>query len=118
MLLSSQTKRYSRTSDCISDVIALVRAAGSADRDLVMQDAFDTRLAILDPDRDFPAVAIPVWTAFRSRYVSDVTGELYLGDEPNAVDDVIFEATEMLVEILSVMDTETSSHIDRDRLGH
>ncbi len=118
MLLSNQTKRYSRTSDCISDVIAMVRAAGSADRDLVIQDAFDTRLASLDPDRDFPAVAIPVWTAFRARYVSDLTGELYLGDEAEQIDDVIFEATEMLVEILAVMDSETSSHIERDRLGH
>ena len=76
-----------------------------ADLAVLMQDAFDAHLALLDAETDFPAQAVPAWATFRSRYVSDLTGnfiELYPFEDS---EDVVRTAVALAEAVRSLIET-------------
>ena len=110
-----QTRRFRQTLARLEAFMRDVLANTDAELPTVFQDAFDAHLNGLDIDMDFPAVAVPAWMAFRTRYVSDVTGGLIETSDSENRDEIAADAIELVEEVRTLVESETGRHEDRDR---
>ena len=115
---SQRTLRFRHTVQALNAFVQDAQANTGADADLQFQDAYDKHLVSLIIEDDFPAVAVPVWMAFKSRYVSDVTGGLIPVYEDERVEDVVRDAIELAIAVRDLVESETASFEDRDRDAH
>ena len=116
--LRPQTLRYRNTVQLLN---AFLNEAGAdTDRDIAVQfqDAYDARLAILNIDDDFPAIAVPAWMGFKARYVSDVTGALFEPGPNEDVFDLMRDVYQLVTEIRDLVEEETARNEERDRDGY
>lgn len=98
------TLRFRKTLQCFEAFSRDVNANLDADLSTLVQDAYDAHLTALDVEIDFPALAVPAWTAFRSRYVSDLTGTFVHVDD---ADEVARDAIALAEEIRALICSET-----------
>jgi hypothetical protein len=112
---SPKTMRFRHTMQLLNQFVQDALANTDSDVDVVFQDAYDKHLAGLNIDDDFPAIAVPAWMAFKTRYVSDVTGGLVTTADNEDVLDLVSEAISMAIEVRDLVESETATFEDRDR---
>jgi hypothetical protein len=112
---SPKTMRFRHTMQQLNQFVQDALANTDSDVDVVFQDAYDKHLAGLNIDDDFPAIAVPAWMAFKTRYVSDVTGGLVTTADNEDVLDLVSEAISMAIEVRDLVESETATFEDRDR---
>lgn len=112
---SLRTLRFRHTVQCLNAFVQDAQANTDSDPDVLFQDAYDKYLASLDIDEDFPAVAVPVWMAFKARYVSDMTGGLVAPGPDEDVSELVREAIQLAQDVRELVESETASFEDRDR---
>ena len=113
--LRPQTLRYRHTVQLLN---AFLNDAGAdTDRDIAVQfqDAYDARLAVLNIDDDFPAIAVPAWMGFKARFVSDLTGALVEPAANEDVFDLMRDVYQLVTEIRDLVEEQTSRNEERDR---
>ena len=91
---SQRTIRFRHTIQMLNAFIQSAQANTDRDVEVQFQDAYDKFLSGLTIDDDFPAVAVPAWSAFKSRYFSDVTGGLVESATAEDAADVVRDAIE------------------------
>ena len=111
------TVRFRKTLQRFEAFSRDVNANLDADLAILVLDAYDTHLAALDMETDFPALAVPAWTAFRTRYVSDLTGTFIELDPLEDTEGVVRDAIALAEEIRALIESETgrfefSDHTD------
>jgi hypothetical protein len=108
---SEQTRRLRHTLHCLEGFMRDVQANTERELPIVFTDAYDVHLAALHVEKDdFPALAVPAWTAFCQRYASATDPEAILSDNEEIVDAVM-----LVEEVRQVVETETYKHQDTDR---
>ena len=112
---SLRTLRFRQTVQCLNAFVQEAQANNGQNVDVQFQDAFDKYLLGLNIEDDFPAVALPAWMAFKTRYLSDVTGGLVEPGPDEDVADLVREAMELALEVRNLVESETASFEDRDR---
>ncbi len=101
--LQPHIMRFRMTLQCFEAFSRDVNANLTADLSSLVQDAYDAHLSALHVELDFPAIAVPAWTAFRSRYVSDLTGTFIDTGAGDEGDDIARDAIALAEEIRSLI---------------
>ena len=112
---SQRTLRFRHTVQMLNAFVQEAQANTGLDPDIQFQDAYDKHLAALNIDDDFPAVAVPIWMAFKARYVSDLTGGLVPPGSDEDVNDIVCDAMDHALAVRDLVESETAAFEDRDR---